>query len=264
MEGVSGRDTPFEVVLTSLSRIMIMWPFRKIASLRESGMFKGFTDWHSHILPGVDDGFKKLEDSLRMLSIYEKEGMKRVWLTPHIMEDYPNTPEKLRTRFEELKLAYTGPIELRLAAEHMLDSLFQERIEKGEVLPIGENGEFLLVETSYINPPFGMEEMLESVVSHGLRPLLAHPERYRYMEENDYYRLKDQGVLFQTNFVSLVDGYGDQARKKAEWLLKEGLVDVTGSDVHRVEFFERFAGESARKKQSVEALTALAQSPKIY
>lgn len=241
-----------------------MWPFKKIKSLRESGMFQGFTDWHSHILPGVDDGFRKMEDSLRMLSVFEKEGVKRVWLTPHIMEDYPNTPERLKERFDELKSAYTGPVDLKLAAEHMLDSLFSERIKKGEVMPIGEKGEHILVETSYFNPPYGLDEMLESVMAHGLTPLLAHPERYRYMEESDYYRLKEQGVLFQTNFASLVGGYGDQARKKAEWLLKEDMVDVAGSDVHRKDFFEHFASESPKKNQSLEQLVKLAQSPKIY
>lgn len=241
-----------------------MWPFKKTDTLRESGMFKGFTDWHSHILPGVDDGFRKLDDSLKMLSIFEKEGVKRVWLTPHVMEDYPNTPQGLKERFGELKNAYKGNLELHLAAEHMLDSLFQERLEKGEVLPIGEKGEHILVETSYFNPPYALDEMLESIIAHGLTPLLAHPERYRYMEERDYYRLKEQGVLFQTNFVSLVGGYGDQARKKSEWLLKEGMVDVIGSDVHRIEFFERFISESPKKKQALDQLLELAQSPKIY
>lgn len=241
-----------------------MWPFKKTDSLRESGMFRGFTDWHSHILPRVDDGFKNMEDSLRMLSIFEKEGVKRVWLTPHIMEDYPNSPDKLRERFEELKNAYTGSVELRLAAEHMLDSLFRERIEKGEVMPIGDKGEHILVETSYFNPPYAFDEMLESVIAHGLTPILAHPERYRYMVEQDYFRLKEQGVLFQTNFASLVGGYGEQARKKAEWLLKERMVDLAGSDVHRIDFFKHFASASPKKRQALEQFVELAQSPKIY
>ena len=63
-----------------------MWPFTKKISLEQSGLFQGLTDWHSHILPGVDDGFQKMEDSLAALQKYEELGVKSVWLTPHIME----------------------------------------------------------------------------------------------------------------------------------------------------------------------------------
>ena len=60
-----------------------MWPFTKKNSLEQSGLFQGLTDWHSHILPGVDDGFQKMEDSLAALKKYEELGVKSVWLTPH-------------------------------------------------------------------------------------------------------------------------------------------------------------------------------------
>lgn len=68
-----------------------MWPFKKQIPLKASGIFAGFTDWHSHILPGVDDGVQTLEESLAILQQYEVLGVKAVWLTPHIMEDIPNT-----------------------------------------------------------------------------------------------------------------------------------------------------------------------------
>ena len=72
-----------------------MWPFRKKQTLEESGFFRGFTDWHCHILPGVDDGVLTMDESLQILAEYERLGVKEVWLTPHIMEDIPNTTEKL-------------------------------------------------------------------------------------------------------------------------------------------------------------------------
>lgn len=81
-----------------------MW-FCKRKTLEESGFFRGFTDWHSHILPGVDDGVQSMDESLQILAEYERLGVKEVWLTPHIMEDIPNTTEKLRNRFVELKAA---------------------------------------------------------------------------------------------------------------------------------------------------------------
>lgn len=238
-----------------------MWPFSKVDKLAKSGMFKGFTDWHSHILPGVDDGIRTMDSALEVLKSYEEAGVKKVWLTPHIMEDYPNTTEELRKRFQELKSAYDGNIELRLAAENMLDTLFEERLEKRDFLPIGEAGDHLLVETSYMNPPYGMKEMMQRAMSAGYNLVLAHPERYRYMDEQDYRELKDKGIKFQTNFASLVGGYGETARKKAEWLLKEGMIDICGSDLHRLAFFLETIDQSPKKKQSLEQILEIAQNP---
>lgn len=227
-------------------------------------MLEGFTDWHSHILPGVDDGIATIEDSLAVLSRYEELGVKKVWLTPHVMEDYPNTPASLAERFEELKDAYKGNIDLRLASENMLDSLFEERLNKNEFQPIGDAGEHLLVETSYMNPPYAMEEMVEKAQSLGYTLILAHPERYRYMGEEDYRRWKDRGLLFQTNFMSLVEGYGETARKKCEWLLKEGMIDICGSDLHRLNFFNHCVESSPKKTSYLEMLKEVAKNPRIY
>lgn len=237
-----------------------MWPFKKpVDSLRESGMFRGFTDWHSHILPGVDDGIKTLEDSLEVLDAYEKLGFIKVWLTPHIMEDYPNTPEELRSKYDELKAAWKGNVEIALAAENMLDSLFEERLDAGDLLPIGNDGGHLLVETSYFTPPMDMDSMLEAIMKKGFYPVLAHPERYRYMNEKDYERLKGMGILFQTNFMSVVGGYGDTARKKAEWLLDHNMVDLTGSDVHRLAIVSNMIDLSPSKRKYLDAISDVAR-----
>ena len=117
-----------------------MWPFRKRISLKDSGIFKNFTDCHSHILPGVDDGVQTMEEALEILRLYEELGIKSVWLTPHIMEDMPNTTLHLRERYAELQATYSGPIKLHLASENMLDNLFEERLEKNDLLPLGESG----------------------------------------------------------------------------------------------------------------------------
>lgn len=231
-----------------------MWPFKSVDSLLSSGIFEGFTDWHSHILPGVDDGIKTMEESLEVLRAYESLGMKRVWLTPHIMEDFPNTTADLKARFEELKAAWTGNVEIRLASENMLDSLFEERLAANDFLPIGENGNHLLVETSYFTPPMGMEDMLENVKKAGYFPVLAHPERYRYMENSDYQRLKDKGIIFQSNIMSFAGAYGETAKKKAEWLLQKGMTDVVGSDVHRLKLIDVMIKKPLGKKSYVKLL----------
>ena len=178
-----------------------MWPLKKRISLKESGIFEDFTDCHSHILPGVDDGVQTLEEGV--------EG-----------------------RFAEPQAAYSGPIKLHLASENMLDNLFEERLEKNDLLPLGKNSDHLLVETSYFNPPMGLNNILLRIKAKGYYPLLAHPERYIYMGESDYQRLKDMGVKFQLNLPSLVGIYGKSVQKKAKQLLKHTMYDMVGSDLH--------------------------------
>lgn len=241
-----------------------MWPFtKKTDSLEKSGFLSGATDWHSHILPGIDDGIPTMEDAIEVLKNYDRLGVKRVWLTPHIMEDYPNKTADLQKRFEELSLAWDGNVEIKLASENMLDSLFEERLEKRDFLPIGDDGSHLLVETSYFSPPMNFDELIGGVFSAGYLPVLAHPERYRYMNETDYKDLKSRGVIFQTNFLSLVGAYGETARKKAEWMLKEGMIDITGSDIHRLNPFLRALSESPRKNEHLERITKVMESPHL-
>ncbi len=215
-----------------------MWHFRKRISLQESGIFQGFTDWHSHILPGVDDGVQTMEEALQILAEYEKLGIKEVWLTPHIMEDIPNTTAGLRQRFAELQEAYSGKIALHLASENMLDNLFEERLAKNDLLPLGNDGKHLLVETSYFNPPVGFQNILLRIKSKGYYPVLAHPERYIYMDDAFYKNLKSLGIPFQLNLPSFAGLYVDEVRKKAKRLLKKGMYDLAGTDLHRIGILE--------------------------
>ena len=215
-----------------------MWFFRKKQTLEESGFFRGFTDWHCHLLPGVDDGVQTMEETLQVLAAYERLGVKEVWLTPHIMEDMPNTPDDLHERFKQLQKVYTGNVTLHLASENMLDALFEERLQADESLPIGTHKDHLLVETSYFNPPLHLMELLDGIRAKGYYPLLAHPERYLYMADADYTRLKEKGIKFQLNLPSLAKMYTADAGEKAGWLLKNGLYDFVGSDLHRLTIWE--------------------------
>lgn len=218
-----------------------MWPFRRHILLKDSGIFDGFIDWHSHILPGVDDGVQTMGEALEILRLYEELGVKSVWLTPHIMEDRPNTTAYLRERFAELQAAYKGSVTVHLAAENMLDNLFEERLEKNDLLPLGETGDHLLVETSYFNPPMGLESILRRIKAKGYHPVLAHPERYAYMEKKDYQQLKNMGVKFQLNLPSLMGVYGRIPKTKAEWLAKNHIYHLFGTDIHRASQFMSIA-----------------------
>ena len=235
-----------------------MWPFSsKPDSLKKSKVLVGLTDWHSHILPGVDDGFKEMKDSLRALDEMERLGVKDLWLTPHVMEDCPNETDALQKRFEELQLAYTGNVNLHLASENMLDALFDERLEQNDFLPLGEQGHHLLVETSYYRPPLHLMSIMEEIKAKGYHPVLAHPERYQYMDEKDYIELKEIGVWFQANYFSMLGAYGSTAQKKIEWMLKKNMIDIVGSDLHRLNVLLNIVDKSPSKKSTLESFRNL-------
>lgn len=220
--------------------------FKSKYSLLSGGAFKEMTDHHSHILFGVDDGLKTLEESLSVLEFMEKAGIVEVWCTPHIMEDTPNSTVALKSRFLELQEAYKGPVRLNLAAEYMIDTLFEERFKSKDILTMKDNT--ILVETSTWNPPAAIYDTLREILSAGYRPLLAHPERYRYLSEPSYERLHKMGVHFQLNISSLIGYYGETAMKKAHWLLSNGWYTSVGTDCHRLQTLEEQACRAVLKK----------------
>lgn len=217
--------------------------------------FPDSVDYHCHILPGVDDGFRETQDSLDMLRRYERAGIAEVWLTPHIMEDVPNTTAHLRDTFDRFQAAYREDflsrqassagssstpreITLHLAAENMLDALFEKRLRDNDLLPLSDNR--LLVETSIFSAPMNFRSLLERIKNRGYTPVLAHPERYLYMSHDDYTQLKSQGILFQRNLFSLKGQYGDRVRKRAKWLQIHNMYDLVGSDLHNIPTFEKY------------------------
>ena len=206
--------------------------FRKQkTSISDSGVLKGFCDCHTHLLPGVDDGVATIEQSLEVLAYMESQGVSEVWCTPHVMDDIPNPTELLLRKFEELKTAYKGNIKLNLAAEYMLDSEFEKRLAEGDLLKMWDD--VVLVETSTNIPPYNLLNLLENIMSKGYRPMLAHPERYRYMDVPDYRHLREIGVYYQLNLPSVVGYYGETAANKALRLLREGSYYAVGSDCHK-------------------------------
>ncbi len=235
-----------------------MWPFSHHYSLDEIGFLKGAVDYHCHILPGVDDGVRNLDKSLAALSYYEEAGVSEVWLTPHIMEDYPNSTWQLRQEFNKLCDAYNGPFIMHLASENMLDSTFEQRFHDDDLLTMGD-ATHLMVETSYFNPPIHLYQTLDEISRHGLFPVLAHPERYLYMTPKDYDRLKDMGVKFQLSIMSLAGVYGDEAAVKARHLLLEGKYDFYGSDLHRLSVFRKALTAKVLTGKDVNALQNLKQ-----
>lgn len=237
-----------------------MWPFAKKKCIDESGLLIGFTECHCHLLPGVDDGVKTFEEAFELLSVYEDAGIEHVWLTPHIMEDVPNATADLRRRFVEFCAEYDGPIGLSLASENMLDNIFEERLAANDFLPIGARGDHLLVETSFFTPPTDLDGKLRRVTEAGYFPLLAHPERYMYMDLDDIEEHYESGVRLQLNLYSLLGMYGPEAEHKARKLLRKGMYSAVGTDTHRMRQLQFGLKEKRLDKQDLAQLRQLIES----
>ena len=199
-------------------------------------------DLHSHLIPGIDDGSQSMEESLELLKLLENIGYQKVITTPHIMLDsYKNTPEIINNGLILLqKKAKEEGLSLLIeaAAEYYLDDGFLDLLQKGNMMTISD--EYLLFETSYVSKPLQLEEMIFEISSAGYKPMLAHPERYRYVKEpsKEYGRLKELGVFFQVNINSFGGHYGQSAKQNANYLSKAGLIDFLGSDTHHKKHLE--------------------------
>lgn len=232
---------------------MIFSLFNKRKKAERGPLLK--VDLHSHLIPGIDDGSKSMEESLMLLKGMEALGYERVITTPHIMADaYRNTPEIIRDGLQALRKASKEEglaIEIEAAAEYYLDDGFYDHLHKGEIL--SAKGRYLLFETSYISKPIQLEEMIFEISAAGYTPLMAHPERYRYIRDpiREFKRFKDLGVLFQMNLNSFGGYYGKVAKVHADLLSKEGMIDFLGSDVHHKRHLdtlhEIFASEAYSK-----------------
>lgn len=201
-----------------------------------AGSFQGFCDCNCHVLPGVDDGFRTMESSLSMLEEYESAGVATVCFTPHIMQEMPSATADLKEVFEELKGNYHGRVQLHLASENMMDFLFGQRMEARDLLPLP--GRRLLIEAPYYNPPEDFHTVIERIRKTGYIPLLAHPERYVYMDDAEYRRLKGMGVQFQLDLPSIAGIHGAETMEKAVGLLADGMYDCAGTDIHCMDEFK--------------------------
>ena len=226
--------------------------------------FRGACDIHSHLLPGVDDGFPTVEKSLHALKKLEERGIKKMVLTPHFMKDYPdNDRANIMAKFEVFKAEASKVcnIELHLAAEYMLDAQFMEHYKQG-FLTLDKDGNHVLCETSYMMYEPGITEMIYDIMCENYQPVVAHPERYEYANRDNYFRWMDKRYEFQLNILSLAGAYGEMAVAKAHYLLKEGMYDYVGSDMHGLGNYERFFPEIRLNKKEMGELERLLENNK--
>jgi len=214
--------------------------FSKIFGSEEKQSFNDYsflkTDMHSHLIPGIDDGAKTLEDSINLIKGFVNLGYTKLITTPHVMGDfYKNTSETILNGLEivrnEIK-KQNIPIEIDAAAEYYLDDIFEQKLKNEKLLTFGDN--YLLFEVSYINEPSGLLDSIFEIQMKGYKPVLAHPERYPYFFNRNgiFEEIIARGALLQVNINSLSGHYGPGAVKTAEILLSKNMVTFLGSDCH--------------------------------
>ncbi len=196
-------------------------------------------DMHSHLVPGIDDGVKTIEESLAVIQQMADLGYRKLITTPHINFDYyPNSKEIILNAFEPVKEAVEKSglnIEMEVAAEYFVDEHFYTLLNKKEILTI--KGNYVLIEFPFMHEPMNVQHVLFDLQSNGYIPIVAHFERYMYWHEkfDMVYQLKEWGAKIQMNLNSISGHYNKEIRIQAEKLIKSGVIDFVASDCHRIE-----------------------------
>lgn len=215
-----------------------------------------YVDIHSHLLPGIDDGAKTISDTIRLAKAFETIGISQFITTPHISHYiWDNSPQAIlanHTNTTALLSENNIKKPFLAAAEYFMDDWFEKHFKTEKLLPLKDN--YVLVEMSYMNAPVQLYKILFDLQVAGYIPVLAHPERYLFYHKNfnEYEKLKKAGCLFQLNLLAVVGYYGGEITKISEQLLKRGMYDFVGSDVHHGNHIAAF-----EQKIKIDSLTSL-------
>ncbi|MFW6299098.1 MAG: tyrosine-protein phosphatase [Bacillota bacterium] len=193
-------------------------------------------DTHSHLLPGVDDGVQNEEDALAILKAYSKDGVKGVCLTPHyaLLRGFHEEKAYYETRFEALKKQVKAAgieIDLYLGSEIDEYDNLEAIIEKSHTM---NNTHYVLID-------FGMrkaeiEEVVYTLKMKGYQTVVAHPERYRYMNIEAWKKVRNEGGLLQVSAAHLIKEGSKRSQKMAMELFKEDMIDLVASDIHHPDY----------------------------
>lgn len=221
-----------------------MLSFLKSKPLLKDLLSDHYIDIHSHLLPGIDDGAKTINNTLKLIKALQEIGISQVITTPHISHYvWNNSEEIITTKHQETKISLEEnniKIPFQAAAEYFIDDWFENHFKNEKLLTLKDN--YVLVEISYQSAPIQLYKTLFELQVAGYIPVLAHPERYLYYRKNfnEYEKLKKAGCLFQLNLLATVGYYGERITKIAEELLSKGMYDFTGTDVHHIKHIASF------------------------
>lgn len=239
--GLCFREAMFFGLRYNYLKVNVLNLFKPKPAEADGKIFFG-TDIHCHVLPGVDDGAQTIEKAIELVDWLAEHGVSRIIASPHVAEDkFPNTQERLDQALGELNDALKASgrdIEVERSAEFRIDDFSLTQIGTGAVRSIP--GNYLLVENSFIQEPFNLDNTLFQLKVDGYKLILAHPERYMYYHTNRrrYGELHTNGTYFQINLLSLAGHYGKEVKRMAEWLIEKNLVDFIGTDIHRTEHLQ--------------------------
>jgi len=212
-------------------------------------------DLHSHILYDLDDGAEVLEESIEMCRISYHDGIRTIVATPHILEGiHENDRSTILNRLQELNEAIKKfevknldpmtqlpndsitELEILPGADVHFSSDMLQRYEEGEIVTVNDQGRYLMVEFEFQGIPYKAEEVLFQLLTKGIVPIISHPERNMEIGKNPkrYYEMIRMGCLGQVTAMSLTGGFGSEAKRIAEKLLKNRLVHFIASDAHSI------------------------------
>lgn len=195
-------------------------------------------DFHSHILPGIDDGAKTLEEAVQLVTDMASWGFDRIYCTPHITKKFRNTSDSIKEKYDLLRNTLEDKgieVDLRMSAEYRLNpETWSDILKKEDFLPI--EGKYILMEFPINDPSdIGLLDPMEEfrkVMSLGLTPILPHPERYFYLSHEQLMKYVDAGVKIQSNYGSLAGVYGTEVQERAKSLIDESIVSFLATDMH--------------------------------
>lgn len=216
-----------------------MWNFFRSKSEPAVAFFK--TDIHCHVVPGVDDGSPNVAKSIDLVERMRGLGFNRIIASPHVTaESFENTPEILDAALARLNDALaeralnagSKPFVVERSAEYRIDDFFKEQLAKGLITTLPQK--YILIENSFLQEPFDLENVVFDLKTSGMKPILAHPERYGYYADRRrrLEQLHDNGLMFQVNLLSLAGYYGKGEKQMAEYLAQKGFIDFLGTDIH--------------------------------
>ena len=194
------------------------------------------TDIHCHVVPGIDDGSPDINTSIELIERMQSWGISRIIATPHVTQaSFENTPEIMSEALSSLKkeLENRGNnINITHSAEYRIDEQFLSQLKENLIVPMPSN--YILVENSFIQEPWNLDQLLFDLKVKGYKPILAHPERYLYYhgKRDRYKAIHNTGTKFQVNLLSVAGYYSKDEKRVALELINNGLVDFIGTDLH--------------------------------
>jgi len=197
-----------------------------------------YVDIHSHILYGIDDGSKSINESIEIIKQHKEMGFKDIVVTPHYIENseyITNNKEKnniLETLKKELKKQNID-INLYLGNEVFVNNNLEQLLKNNEISSIN-NSKYLLIELPMHNKIKNITDIIYELRIKGIIPIIAHPERYEFVQKKpeSVQELIEEGAILQSNYGSIVGVYGEHAKKTLKKLLKKDMISILATDIH--------------------------------